>query len=148
MSSQHPCLVYSLGSSVTSVLFLCKKSYQNNSEQASPLIAYLTCVLTITKENCQTWNTEWDTVKVNSPQTEVCVFFSPFTFICNWRIITLQYYIGFCLCWFMLMYSRKLKFLLLEMHFRGQMLFFKILLSEGTFLAWCYAADKAVTTVS
>ena len=47
----------------------------------------------------------------------------------------------------MLMYSRKLKFLLLEMHFRGQMLLFKILWSEGTFLAWCYAADKAVTTV-
>ena len=149
MSSQHPCLVYSLESSITSVLFLCKKSYQNNSEQASPLIAYLACVLTITNENCQTWNIEWETVKVNSPQNwSVFFFLLLHLFIFNWRIIALQYYVGFCLCWFMLMYSRKLKFLLLEMHFWGQMLLFKILLSEGTFLAWCYAADKAVTTVS
>lgn len=64
-------LLISLGSSVTSVLFFYKKNYQNNGEQASLIIAYLACVLKITKENYQTWYTEWETVKVNSPKPEV-----------------------------------------------------------------------------
>lgn len=39
------------GSYVTLVLFICKRRYQNNGEQANPILAYLAHKLKITNEN-------------------------------------------------------------------------------------------------